>query len=57
MTNFERIKEMSVEELAKSILEIAHVKHLPEQIVKEYAVTRKTYEECIIKWLNSESNP
>ena len=28
-----------------------------EQIVKEYAVTRKTYEECIIEWLNSENTP
>jgi hypothetical protein len=54
VTNFDRIKAMSVEEMAFALVEISHIEHIPETVRKEYARTRKTYRECFIEWLESE---
>ena len=54
MTNFDRIKAMSVEEMAVALVAISHIEHIPETVKKEYAITRKTYRECFTEWLESE---
>lgn len=52
MTNFERIKEMSVEEVADFLNDIST--SLAIKVNGEYIVREK---ESVKQWLNSEINP
>ena len=53
-TNFERIKAMSVEEIAKILCEISHIQHIPEKVRKLFFSSRMTMEEAFTEWLESE---
>ena len=54
MTNYERIKAMSVEEIAKILCEISHIQHIPEKVRKLFFSSRMTMEEAFTEWLESE---
>jgi hypothetical protein len=54
MTNYERIKNMSVEEMAKLLYELSTDQTAPEKVIKLYHTTRMTQKECFERWLLQE---
>ena len=54
MTNYERIKAMSVEDIANIFCEISHIHHIPEKVRKLFFSSRMTMEEAFTEWLESE---
>lgn len=55
MTNYERIKNMSIEEMVKELLFIfSEDVEIPEDVAEMYYRTELTMEECWKQWLESE---
>lgn len=53
-TQYDRLRGMSVEEMAEFLVEIGHTECIPDEVKKEYANSDKSYKDCFVEWLERE---
>lgn len=54
MTNYDRIKSMSVEEMTELLYELSTDQTAPEKVIELYHTTTMTQKECFERWLLQE---